>query len=248
LRNNFNQNTLKSNVLRISIALFFYFNSFSQYTGKIDTSNKLGYELHGAYKHPLKKEILDRAIVLNDLINDCPSSWIDKYVSVEISSKVNGKIIKALGNSNRLTAEQKNIIKAAKLGDDVIINSQYQIKNKVTSKIEYGKMSYSITVVPEIEAEYAGGKNEILSYLKNEISVNRLESSLNNLKLTTIKFTVNEKGIISNSIVLKSSTNIQIDQLLLKIINEMPNWKPAQDKNGTNVRQDFEFSVGKFGC
>lgn len=230
------------------IVTFCNINCFCQYTGKTDSSNNLSYELHGAYKYPIKKEILNSANTLNDLISGYPSNWIDSYISVDILTNSSGKSIKKTGTSNFLSTEQKNSLSTVNLGEDVFINTKYQIKNAVTKKLEISRMNFSITVVPGIEAEFVDGNAAGIAYLKKEISANRIEFALKKLKITTIKFTVNEIGAVVNPIVLSSSTDINIDKLLLKIISTMPKWKPAHNANGVKVKQDFEFTVGNFGC
>ena len=58
-----------------------------------------------------------------------------------------------------------------------------------------------------------------------------------------VSFTVNEDGKIADAIVSKSSGDAATDKLLLKAINKMPKWKPAETADGTKVKQAFEFSV-----
>jgi len=45
----------------------------------------------------------------------------------------------------------------------------------------------------------------------------------------------------------KTSGDQKTDKLLLKAINKMPKWKPAENSDGIKVKQEFEFSVGNCG-
>ena len=44
------------------------------------------------------------------------------------------------------------------------------------------------------------------------------------------------------------SMDTELDNFLLEIFINMPNWKPAENATGEKVRQRFEFSMGIGGC
>lgn len=102
---------------------------------------------------------------------------------------------------------------------------------------------YDVTVVPEVEAEYMTGTKELTEYLKKNAIDKISEATAKLLQPTIVSFTVNEDGKITDATVSKSSGDAATDKLLLKTINKMPNWKPAETTDGTKVKQTFEFSV-----
>jgi TonB family protein len=75
--------------------------------------------------------------------------------------------------------------------------------------------------------------------------ISEIES--NQMQPAFVKFTVNEAGVITNVRVTKISGDQKIDKLLLRANTNMPKWKPAQQANGINVKQEFELSVGNNG-
>lgn len=211
-------------------------------------SQDLDYEVHGKYTHPVKKEILNKAEFIGDIIPYYPAQWIMGYDSVDITAISDGKAMMASGASDTLSTQQKNILNTFELGSDIVIKIKYKYKNSVTGNIDIGRSNYSATVIPETEAEYPGGSATMTQYLK-ENAINKIsEASVKEFQPASVRFTVNEEGEIAKAQIFKTSGDPKIDKLLLKAIIKMPKWKPAEDSKGMKVKQDFEFSVGNVGC
>jgi TonB family protein len=211
-------------------------------------SQDLSYEVHGKYVRPIKKEAIIKANYMSDIIPYYPSEWIEGYVSAEISATYDGKTVMAASANDTLSAAQKNILKTAGLGTEIVINIKYKRKNWVNDKIDIGNMNYSATLIPEIEAEYPGGNKEMTQYLK-ENAINKMpDTTSGQIQQAIVRFTVNEEGEIADAQIFKSSGDPLTDNLLLTVINTMPKWRPAQDSEGIKVKQEFEFSVGRGGC
>ena len=64
------------------------------------------------------------------------------------------------------------------------------------------------------------------------------------LESATVRFTICEEGKPINPIVELFSNNTEVDQLLIDMITNMPNWKPAAGKDESKIKQDFVLSVG----
>lgn len=210
-----------------------------------DLSQSLRFEVNGKYTRPIKKEKLSEANSLNDLIPYYPTNWITEYISVEIAAFCNGKAMSAIGTNNILSTEQKTILSTIDLASDLVINVKYTYKNPYTDIIENNRMNLVMTVVPEREAEYKDGRQQMIDYLKENTFGKISESMVKQEGI--ILFTVNEEGGIVNSKILITSGNSETDKLLLEAINNMPKWKPAENL-GIKVKQDFVFSVGNRGC
>ena len=219
----------------------------------------MSYEVRGRYQRPVKKEKLNEARFISDFLPGYPTKWITEYISVEILATSNGNTTKAVSANNILSTAQKNILKTAELASDIIIKVHYKNKNAVTSKIESNRMNIKVTVVPEIEAEYIGGYQELKKYLKVNAIDKISEPSMFVRVATAIRyqppfksakviFTVNEEGKIVNAIISNTSGDAKTDKILTDAINKMPKWKPAENEKGIKVKQEFEFSVGKDGC
>ena len=244
---------MKKNIILLPLLLMF-FTGYSQDMnfGIGGTSSRtirdLSYEIRGTYSHPVKKDQLNSIKTMSDIIPEYPSAWITNYVSVEISSTCDGKSMKAVSTNPNLSKEQRRLVNSADIGSDIIIDIIYKSKNAVTENLENNKLHYSISVVPEIEAVYSGGNQQMTQYLK-ENAINKIpKSKAEQFQITQIRFIVSEEGKITNAKVARTSDDTTIDKLLLEVINNMPNWKPAENSKGIKVKQDFVFNVGNFGC
>jgi TonB family protein len=155
----------------------------------------------------------------------------------------------ATGANDILTPEQLNILQSASLGTEIVVHIQYQFLNDITHQIEDRSINYSTTIVPETEAEFPGGDQQLRQYFQGNAIDKLSEESSASLQQTVVRFTVDEQGDIANTQVVQSSGDAEIDEMFLDAINNMPEWKPAQDAQGIAVRQDFQFSVGNnTGC
>lgn len=210
----------------------------------------LPYIVRAKYARTITMEKLKKANSLSDLIPYYPVNWIDEYISVEISSSCNDKNSKAVGPNDVLSEEQKYIFSSIDLTADINITVRYKNINPVTDEFENHEMITYMAVVPETEAEYYGGYDQMIQYLKE----NSLEEIHNRntqmLPFSRLLFTVNEQGNTENIKVVKTSGDLGVDKILIDLISNMPKWKPAENYNGINVKQEFEFVVGRAmdGC
>jgi TonB family protein len=211
-------------------------------------SQDLSYEVRGKYSRPVLKENLHEANLLSDFITGYPTNWITDYISVEILATSDGKTIKALSSNQTLNSEQKDILNNADLGTDIVVNVLYKFKNSATDNIENNTMNVSLTVVPEVEAQYIGGKEQLKKYLKENVISKISETTPQQFQEGKVIFTVNEEGEIANAQISKTSGDTKTDKLLIELITKMPKWKPAETSKGVKVKQEFAFSVGKAGC
>ena len=108
---------------------------------------------------------------------------------------------------------------------------------------------YKVTAVPATEAEYPGGFNKISEYI-NENVFNKIPKSddAENIRNAIVNFTVNEEGQVVDAKISRSSENLKLDNLLLDTFNKMPNWKPAKNSKGINVKQEISIPLGRTGC
>ena len=213
-------------------------------------SQVLDYQVKGKYTRGVSQEKLELARSMSDLRAGYPSSWINEYVSTEIAVKKDGRISIARGANETLSAEQQNLLQTAEVGSDIEVNVGYIYQNPVTGFPDIRKMHFVETVVPEVEAQFPGGYEELRTYVdKNAIDKIAGRLSDDKVPFVLITFTVTEKGEISNAQIVQSSKNPEVDRVLLKVINRMPSWKPAENAVGIKIRQEFEFSLGSNdGC
>lgn len=173
-------------------------------------------------------------------------------VGVEISATSNGKTLTAQNTSDKLTAEQKNILTTADLGSDIRIKIQFKYKNQADDN--FGSRSgikegvSTVTVVPETEAEYPGGYKKITEYfIENVVNKIAAPSTSQKIQNAVVRFTVNEEGKIVDAKITSTSTDPYIDKLLLDATVKMPKWKPAENSKGVRVKQEFVIPFGGGG-
>lgn len=214
--------------------------------GKSKTlSEELGYEVRGIYSRSIKKEQLIGVNLISDIIHDYPINWITDYISIEILGTCNGKFMIATSSNATLTEEQKYILNNIDIASDLVIDVNYTYKVPVTGVVEHNTMHVLMTVVPEIQAEYIGGHQQLINYLKEKSMHQFSEKDPKKVRQVVIRFTVNEEGKISESKITRASGDSKTERLLLDVINNMPPWKPAENAQGIKVKQEFEFIVGR---
>jgi len=209
----------------------------------------MAYAVRETNSRSITKEKLNDAMTMSDINPGYPSSWISNYKSAEISVSHKGQMTKAEGTNEKLSAEQRSILNAADVGSVVILDVKYKKQNWVTGIVDVDTMMYSVRVVPEVEAEYVGGYDQMTKYFKEKVFNAMSESADKQPKSTTVVFTVDKKGRTIDAQLEMPSGDKELDGLLLKAIKKMPKWKPAEDGNGMKVKQEFEFIIGnQVGC
>lgn len=202
----------------------------------------LKFNVHGKYTRPVNKQTLSSAKTLVDLISGYPSSWISEYSSVEITGTCGGKICKAEGKDETLNAEQQKLLNNLDLCADVVIHVKYRSKSS-SGLVENYKINVSLTLIPDVEAEYLGGTDELNKFIK-ENALNYIpEATSKKITGAIVKFTVNENGEVSNVQLSRTTGDTSVDQLLMETLSKMPKWKPAENADGIRVKQDFELSL-----
>ena len=211
-------------------------------------SQNLGSNVQGNYLRPVKKQFLNNPKVMADFCEGYPTNWINNYVSTEISIIKDGQTIKAIGKNDKLTTQQKEIIRLAELGTQINIEVKYKLPNAVTNKEDDFTMEFPLTVIPEVEAEYLPGKKDLVSYL-NENTLKKIsDADSKKIQNTEVVFTVSELGKVENIKIIKSSGFDVIDKMIVDAIASLQDWKPAENIDGVKVKQEFKYSLQSMGC
>jgi TonB family protein len=175
------------------------------------------------------------------------------FISMDITTVSQGKTMTSKGASSIITKEQKSILMAADAGTDIHIKIRFKYKNSgnISSydldQIKEG--DYTVTVIPEMEAEYPGGFFAITNYInKNVFDKISNKSDLDRNPPAVVRFIINEDGQVSDAKISRTSRNDKVDKLLLDAIIKMPKWKPAKDSKGMNIKQEYSIPLGNEGC
>lgn len=232
--------------------------AIDQRTGKIDfygnnpdtlQANKgFFYLVRGKHVNTITLKGLKEAQSISDVIPNYPSSWIAEYISVEIIVNINGKEIKAKSKNDVINNAQKELFASFATISDVVIHAKYRSENSVKNKLDDREMNYLMTVIPEVQAEFIGGYDKMITYLQDK-SANKIDK-INYEKLSqgSIFFTINEIGAIEDVQLTETTGYTEIDNLLFDVIKEMPNWKPAENSENKAIKQEFLFNFGLDGC
>ena len=206
-------------------------------------------------EHDLFKEKLKLMYYTLDNVMDPQYNYtkIIEFVSIEISGRCNGNTLSAKSSGNRLTMEQKSILNTVDLGSDLYVSINFVYKNQAKidlrepNKIREG--SYTVTVVPETEAEFPGGNNQLSAYLDEKVFNKIAEGkAYDKIMQARVNFMVNEDGQVVDVKIHRSSYDTNSDNLLLDAFNKMPKWIPAKNSKGIKVKQEFSIPLGSGGC
>ncbi|MCP9745185.1 energy transducer TonB [Lacihabitans sp. CS3-21] len=208
----------------------------------------LAYEVRGKYLRTVTKDVLEHSNLLSDIIAGYPVNWVKEYVSVDVLTEKDGKTEIAKGENQVLNTEQKSILNKADLDSEVHINVHYKSINSGTERKENNEMVVKMTVVPDIQAEFEGGYENLKKYLKDNLIDRIIENTPPEFQKGKVVFKIDPNGKLVDAEILEPSGDTNMDNFLLEVFRNMPNWKPAQNATGEKVKQRFEFSMGIGGC
>lgn len=211
-------------------------------------SQNLFYQVRAVETRGVSKEKLDSAKTISDIRPGYSSAETDDYLFTTIAVTGNGKVMKASSSNGALNDEQQNLLHRADVGSEIIMDIGYVDLGRGVGIPDVRTTQLKSSVVPETEAEYPGGNQELTNYLE-EKAIHKISSTLaKEMKGVIITFTVTEAGEITNAQISESSEDPEIDKILLDVINKMPRWDPAKNAEGMKVSQEFIFTVGNIGC
>jgi len=209
--------------------------------------DSLGYELkygvHRVYDgFSLTYPELDQAQTLSDLNEHYPADYVKEYESVEISTYQADLRQTAVSSDANLSPDQLSLIQSADSGSTIEVKVRYLPDNQLTHN-EIKEMSFEFVMEPQ-SAEYPGGHANLLKFLK-ENGIGELSSTVfRQHHLTAANFTIDENGLITDVYMTESSGDPQTDAFLIKVIRNMPQWKPARYADGSVVAQPYVLTIG----
>lgn len=204
----------------------------------------LEYEVNRMYPFmPITKAQISEARTLGDLNERYKPSWIREYYSVEILAKVDGQNQTASSQNDQISPAQKALLMAADLNEEVVVKVRYLPENNLTQNAPK-VMDFKLTFIPEKEATYAAGKEQLDQYLKEKVIDHIPDDILTGYSMAAVKFLINEEGEIMEPELLWTSDNESVDELLIDAVRKMPCWKPAVFTNGTKTVQESVLMVG----
>ena len=179
------------------------------------------------------------------------ASIID-YVSVEISIAGENRTCSAVANNDSLTEAQRQILAKAEMGSCIHIKYRFSYKDSSSdtrgSNRKVKEMEFAVVLGPEVEAAFPGGKDSLNKYLQRNISdkIPLSYGQAGDLRVT-ISFYIDVDGYVTDVVIVRSSLDLQVDELAIKALTGMPRWRPAEDST-VAVKQKFGITIGRQGC
>ena len=223
-------------LLGVLLSIGCAFNSFAQ--------NELKFEVNKVLPFiSIQENNLAEINTLTDLDKRYPTSWVKKYISVEISAYINGTKTRASGTSDVLNQAQKELIRLADRSRDIDVIVTY-IPNNSLKNNPAKQYDFKVSIMPDKNAIYSEGEEQLIQYLQKNSIANIEAGSFTGYDLTAIKFTITEQGNITDIQVAIPSKDTEIDEMLVAAISKMPIWTPAAFSNGLKVKQNFVLTIG----
>lgn len=208
------------------------------------------YRVSSRFVYSKDKNELAAATSLNDLIELRNMGQVENYWNIEICQFDEDGTRRGIakGESDVLTSEQKELLTSLDYTSDLFIVGDYMRKYN-SGIVAEDTLVYVLSVSPTTWAEYAGGQDALISYLKANTyeEVNAIRGA--QLQSGMIEFVISKEGDVEQVGLLSSSGFSQIDNQFLQLIEHMPaKWSPAMNAKGEKVHQKMVFFYGLMGC
>ncbi len=172
--------------------------------------------------------------------------------TIEMTVIHNGKneSLKAVGTA--LSVEQRQMLSMADVGTDLSFNFSFKFKHPLNEDREMHLLKtgkYTVSLVPEKVAEYAGGNRKLNAYLIEHIITKFPDAaSIKMIQQAAVKFVINKSGDVTEVKMANSTGNVLIDHYIINAVLNMPKWKAAEDTNGNKINQCILIPFGGEGC
>lgn len=210
----------------------------------------LVYKIDSRYITTITKEKLHQASTILDILPAKATQSIASYENVKVAVLHDDETETVeMGAGESLNKAQLDLLKSTNYSNNFYIYADYKTKSPYTGKLIDEYLSYYITVVPEKQAEYIGGQDLLVDYLRASSSVATASIERDQLRPGQFNFTITKDGSISNVKLSSTSGYPVVDDALIELIQNTPGkWTPATNALGEYVEQEFVFFFGVDGC
>jgi len=200
---------------------------------------------------PVKKSKVANAKSIADFLEpEVVASIVSlKWVNVVLFENEKQSDILELGTSETFNDAQLQLLQSFNYSTNFVIRADFQKEIKGTGMLESDYRTPHLTIVPEIQAEYAYGKDVLMTYLRENSKKVRVGVDPKKLQPAKLTFLVTKKGAIEVIGLDRSSGYPRVDKKMIELISNTPGpWKPAKNMAGVNVDQQLVVSFGLMGC
>jgi hypothetical protein len=107
-------------------------------------------------------------------------------------------------------------------------------------KFESKKKVYPLAIFTN--PEFIGGQHALDNYILENLKINRKDKRLNTTGEISVKFFIGTDGSILTPTLLNKGLSKQLNKEALRVIANMPKWKPAT-KNGEIVKTMYAYII-----
>jgi TonB family protein len=159
----------------------------------------------------------DRSPVTTDTTTSVPSGTTSSYAAKDASSSSTSAIAKRKG---------RTIVSMPVSNNDKVMMDKMGVYNKA-----------------QVMPQFPGGQNALAVYVLDHVEYPQQAIDDNTTGTVRVSFVVDEKGRVKNAHVIgRRQTGDGLDQEALRVINNMPDWKPGKVK-GKNVKTRLELPI-----
>jgi len=222
--------------------------SFNYVLKPMEESDLL-YDVSSRFIATISKDKLHNAVSILDIVPEEGTEGLENFHTVSVSVIRNGEDITEAGHGDALNAAQIQLLQTADYSTNIHVNSFCMKRDATTGQLENYELVYYITVTPEKEAYYLGGREALIALLKANLKEKTAFISKDQLRPGQVSFTVTRDGTVDHVKLTSSCGYEMIDEALVEQIRTMPQrWTPATDAKGANVDQGLVFFFGMQGC
>lgn len=168
--------------------------------------------------------------------------------SVKLSTDIEGLEFHEMGKGLELNEAQIQLLRSTAISQSFILTAKCEGSHPGVD-VENFELNYIITVVPENEAEYPGGYDELINYIKKETEKETAHLLKDQLKFGRLTFIVSSSGNITDLELNSSSGYTDLDEKIFELLMDLPKaWIPATNAIGDKVDQELELFFGRMGC
>ncbi|MCZ4408465.1 hypothetical protein O3Q51_06580 [Cryomorphaceae bacterium 1068] len=230
-------------------AVFSSTNSITEIT-KPKTLTDFFYDF-GTRFNPITKEDLSKARNVSDFIDRKEIKLYDgvgstTLIIIEDDVQTEDRFY---GEGEKLSKEQLKIMKSMDYSSHFLLRAELKTDDKEMIAREENIYRPHMTIVPKIQASYEGGKDGLLSYIRQENEKNIYNLDEKKLQLAKLSFTVTKDGIVEDALLDRTSGYSRIDEAIISLVSNLPGkWEPAENANGEKIDQVLVLSFGMVGC
>lgn len=232
------------NTLSLHLLIFLFIGIPSVIFSQDDVHFDIDFQINKVYpSFPVSIEDISTLETFEDLNRFYKSSWIKEFVTVKMTTTVDGKAAVLETQNDKLSKAHKDLMKKADYGAAISIDIEYYPNNTLTNN-EIHLFDFKFSIEPLVDASFDGEKFSLNQYLNTHLKEQIPTEIFKQYQLAVVQFTINKDGFVNNAEIIASSNDEKTDEYFLKVVKEMPCWIPAAYGDGTNVEQTFALTAG----